>query len=156
MSCHAPPASADRMISLSCSWIVTRSTNRGASVQPARGATPQSLVFAETIRDQCRDRLQRLDFVRAIGAEYHLCALRRGEEHHAHDALAIDSPIADTDPDRARERFRDVDEFRRSARVQTEAIDDRDVAFEHSAVVLKPRLELTMTNEHVRHLRPEV
>src|SRR5262245_54568307 len=110
MSCHAPPASAERMISLSWSWIVTRSTSLGANAGSARAATSCSLVLAETVRDQRSNRLQCLELVGAIGAERHLRALRRSEQHHAHDAFAIDAPITDADPDRARERFRDVDE----------------------------------------------
>src|SRR5262249_25533647 len=77
------------------------------------------------------ERGDRLAFVRAVCRNADGASPRGGEQQQAHDALAVDFPLAPRDADVRRERAGRVDELRRGPRVQPERVLDRDAADLH-------------------------
>lgn len=92
-----------------------------------------SLSFSETVSDQRDDRVQRFEFVGAVGFEQHSAPLARHQHHHAHQTLGVDFAAA------ARQRhvaliFRgQLRESGGSGGVQAQLVNDLNFALLHKS-----------------------
>src|SRR3569623_3721783 len=68
----------------------------------------------------------------AVGAEFELRALGRGQHLHAHDALTVHHVVTTREPHLAIETTSELAELRRRPRMQTELVDDSNPLALHS------------------------
>src|SRR5476649_408882 len=84
-------------------------------------------ILVEAPVDQIFDLFHRLVGVRAFAANQQLRTLPGGQHHETHDTLAVDLFAFLLHPDFGAIAARDADEHGRRPRVQTEAIDNRNL-----------------------------
>ena len=88
-------------------------------------------ILPETRVDQLRQRLDRLALIGALGRDGDGRSARGREQENPHDALAVHLPGLARDPHVRLKPGRQMDEFRRRARVHAELVHDRHVFRSH-------------------------